>query len=64
MLKLNVGPVEIVVLHTITKRSVQNMLLHAGLQNPGHDVEKGHLAFSDSDYHHQTPNTLILVSLK
>ncbi|EIE87949.1 hypothetical protein RO3G_12660, partial [Rhizopus delemar RA 99-880] len=29
--------------------------LHGGLQNPGHDVEKGHLAFSDSDHHHQSP---------
>ena len=32
MLKLNVGPVEIVVLHSITKRSVQNMLVNTQVQ--------------------------------
>ncbi|EIE75593.1 hypothetical protein RO3G_00297 [Rhizopus delemar RA 99-880] len=32
MLKVNVGPVEIVVLHSITKRSVQNMLVNTQVQ--------------------------------
>ncbi|EIE86566.1 hypothetical protein RO3G_11277 [Rhizopus delemar RA 99-880] len=32
MLKVNVGPVEIVVLHSITKRSVQNMLVNTRVQ--------------------------------
>ena len=32
MLKLKVGPVEIVVLHSITKRSVQNMLVNTWVQ--------------------------------
>ncbi|EIE89048.1 hypothetical protein RO3G_13759 [Rhizopus delemar RA 99-880] len=32
MLKVNVGPVEIVVLHSITKRSVQSMLVNTRVQ--------------------------------
>ncbi|EIE79982.1 hypothetical protein RO3G_04687 [Rhizopus delemar RA 99-880] len=32
MLKVNVGPVEIVVLHSITKRSVQNILVNTRVQ--------------------------------
>ncbi|EIE76498.1 hypothetical protein RO3G_14985 [Rhizopus delemar RA 99-880] len=32
MLKVNVGPVDIVVLHRITKRSVQNMLVNTRVQ--------------------------------